>query len=327
MRTCKTQLVVSLALALSVSLLPRLAAAQNEPKFAFAKAEPPKPAVEWRSQVKAGALLTTGNSQAKSATVGATLSRKEGSNRVALEGGLAYGNTNVVTPIVDTTMAMPTITALDRQTITTTNSWFAKGRDDHFFTENNSGYISAQGAADKIAGKTFFGGGQIGYSRQLFKNDKNLVVAEIGYDFSYERYVQQPSVTLDPVAVHSARLFAGETLTLSQATGITASVEAFFNLNKEGKALDSKTGKEGVDAFQDTRVVGKAALTTTVWKSLSVAFGFTLRYDQNPAPFPIPKTAPAGSVWSPTAFAPTGGIPFSQTVDTLTEASLIYTFL
>jgi hypothetical protein len=317
----------ALPLALAASLLPRLAAAQNEPKFDFAKAEAPKPVVEWRSQVKAGALMTTGNSQAKSATVAATLSRKQEANRVALEGGLAYGTTNVVQPNVDTTMAVPLITDLNRQTITTTNMWFVKGRDDHFFTENNSGYLSGQGAGDKIAGKTFYGGGQIGYSRQVFKNDKNLVVAEIGYDFSYERYVQQPNKTLDPVAVHSARVFAGEALTLSQATGITASVEAFFNLNKEGKALNHNTGQPGVDALHDTRIVGKAALTTTVWKSLSVAFGFTLRYDQNPAPFPIPKTVPPGSVWSPAAFPATGGTPFSDRVDTLTEASLIYTFL
>ena len=139
--------------------------------------------------------------------------------------------------------------------------------------------------------------------------------------------MQQPNTTIDPVAVHSARILAGETLTLSAATGITASVEALFNLNEEGKALNHNTGKQGVSALHDTRVVGKAGLTTTIWKALSIAFGFTLKYDQNPAPFPIPKNVPAGSAWSPAAFASTGGLPFSNRVDTLTEASLIYTFL
>ena len=65
----------------------------------------------------------------------------------------------------------------------------------------------------------------------------HLAVAELGYDLSYERYVQVPSTTHDPVTIHSARLFAGETLTLTKATGITASVEALFNLNTEIKAL------------------------------------------------------------------------------------------
>ena len=47
----------------------------------------------------------------------------------------------------------------------------------------------------------------------------------------------RPSKTLDPVSIHSARVFAGETLKLSAATGVTASVEALFNLNKEGAAI------------------------------------------------------------------------------------------
>ena len=135
---------------------------------------------------------------------------------------------------------MPTvITALNRQERDATNNWFSKGRYDRFFTPNNSGYVSGQAAADKIAGKAFLGGGQLGYSRQLVKTDNNTLVAEIGYDFSYERYVQQPGKTLDPVPIHSARLFVGETPKLTSATGLTASVEAFFNLNKETRRSTS----------------------------------------------------------------------------------------
>jgi hypothetical protein len=207
-------------------------------------------------------------------------------------------------------------TGLTRQEVTTTNNWFAKGRYDRFLTPNNSAYISAQGAGDKIAGKQFFGGGQIGYSRQLIKDTMNLVVAEIGYDFSYETYVLS---TLSSNTVHSARVFLGETLTLTQTTGLTGSVEALFNLNKEEKAPNAQNPPQvGVDPFKDTRVNVKAGLTTTVWKSLSVGLGFTLRYDQNPAPLPLPAKAPP--------FAP-GVQPFANTVDTLTEATLIYTFL
>jgi hypothetical protein len=98
-------------------------------------------------------------------------------------------------------------------------------------------------------------------------------------------------------------------------------VEAFFNLNKEGKALNVNTGQPGVDPFKDTRVVGKAGLTTTLFKSLSVAFGFTLRYDQNPAPLPIPSGSPAGAVFD------ANFLPFAEKTDTLTDVTLIYTFL
>jgi hypothetical protein len=313
-------LVVSVAFSLPTALF-----AQTDPKFTFGKVEEVK-AVEWKVQAKGGVLLTTGNSQSQNATMSLSAARRDGNNRLTLDGGLAYGRSNIRVPVLATPdpnmpMMPPTITGIDRQGVTTTNNWIVKGRYDRFFTANNSGYASGQAAADKIAGKSFYGGGQAGYSRQVLKNDVHLLVAEIGYDFSHERYVQQPGKTLDPVSVHSARLFVGDTLKLTTATGFTASVEAFFNLNKEGKALNVNTGQPGVDPFKDTRVVGKAGLTTTLFKSLSVAFGFTLRYDQNPAPLPIPSGSPMGAVFA------SGFLPFSEKTDTLTDVTLIYTFL
>jgi hypothetical protein len=239
---------------------------------------------------------------------------------------VAYGRSNIRVPVLaapDPTMPMmpPTIVGLERREVTTTNNWLFKGRYDRFFTLNNAGYLSGQAAGDPIAGKAFFGGGQIGYSRQLFKNDTHLLVAEIGYDLSHERYVQQPAKTLDPVTIHSARVFVKQTLKVTDATGVNASVEAFFNLNKEAKALNVNTAMPGVDPFKDTRIIGKVGLTTTLRKRLSIAFGFTLRYDQNPAPLPIPSGSPAGTVFAATF------LPFAQSVDTMTEATLIYTFL
>jgi hypothetical protein len=305
-----------------------VATAQTDPKFEYAKAEAVKPEaaqlVEWKAQIKAGGVWTDGNSQVKSALIGATASRKQGANKVSLEGALAYGRSNVWQTFPSATTA--NTVDIKRNEITTTNNFLAKGRYDRFFTENNAGYVSAQAAGDRIAGKTFFGGGQIGYSRQLLKNAMNLLVAEVGYDFSYETYVQ-PAMgpAHEAVAVHSARLFAGETLKLSAATGITASVEALLNLNKEGKALNHVDGSTGVDAFKDTRVVGKAALTTTVYKALSLAFGLTVKYDQNPAPLPLGPIL-MGQTIDPDAFASTGHTAFADTTDYQAEVTLIYTF-
>ena len=124
------------------------------------------------------------------------------------------------------------------------------------------------------------------------------------------------------MSIHSARLFAGETIKLTSATGLTASVEAFFNLNKETKALNvDPPHNPGVDAFHDTRVIGKLGVSTTLFKSLSAAINFRLRYDQNPAPLPVPSGTPAGI-----GFAPTFQ-PFAETTDTASEVTLIYTFL
>ncbi|HVZ86631.1 MAG TPA: DUF481 domain-containing protein [Polyangia bacterium] len=319
---------------LSSILFASVAAAQTAPKFEYGKpddvkpADPTKPAppptVEWRAQAKGGFTMTSGNSQTTGIVFGTDVSRKEGNNKLTLNGNVAYGRSNVITPVyvLDPVTAMPTaISGIARTEETTNNNWLVRGRYDRFFTANNSGYVSGQAAADEIAGKSFFGGGQAGYSRQLYKSAVHLTVLEIGYDFSYERYVQSPGTTHDPVAIHSARVFAGETLTLTKATGINASAEAFFNLNKEGAALDVNTGTPGVDPFHDIRVNAKVGLTTTIWKRLSIAFGFTLKYDENPAPLPIPSGAPAGIGYV------AGFQPFADKVDTLTEATLIYTFL
>jgi len=327
----KSSLIRSLPLAGAVLLWSALAPAQTDPKFEYAKAEAVKPEaaqlVEWKAQAKAGGLWSGGNSQVKATNIGVTASRKHGANKLSLEGGLAYGRSNIwQTAAPDATM--PTMVDLTKREVTTTNNFVTKGRYDRFFTLNNAAYASGQAAGDRIAGKTFYGGGQIGYSRQVLKNAMNLIVAEIGYDFSYETYSQPPAgqPAHDAVAVHSARLFAGETLSLSAATGITASVEALLNLNKEGKALNHVNGTTGVDAFKDTRVVGKAALTTNLYKSLSIAFGFTVKYDQNPAPLPLATLLPPMTTLATGSFASTGGVPFAETTDTQAEATLIYTF-
>jgi len=313
--------------ALLLGALPALlfaapAAAQKDPRFEYGKVEEVKN-VEWKAQVKGGVVLTMGNSQTKAVTLGASVSRKEGNNRLTLEAVGAYGESNVLTPTVmtDPMTNTSTITGLTRNSVVSTNNWLGKGRYDRFFTANNSGYVSGQAAADKIAGKSFFGGGQVGYSRQLVKTPAHLAVAEIGYDFSHESYVPQPMKTLDPVTIHSARVFLGEMAKLSDATGATMSVEALFNLNTETKALNASTGQVGVGAFKDTRLAGKVGLTTTLVSKLSVGFGVTVKYDQNPAALPIPPGTAAGLAYAP------GYQPFAQKLDTLTELNLIYTLL
>ena len=123
--------------------------------------------------------MTTGNAQTTGTSVAGNLSRKEGNNKLAIDAGAAYGRSNVVTPIFMTdpvtNMTTTTINGIGRTNIETNNNWFTKGRYDRFFTPNNSAYVSAQAAGDEVAGKTFFGGGQIGYSRQVYKSEMHLL--------------------------------------------------------------------------------------------------------------------------------------------------------
>jgi hypothetical protein len=290
---------------------------------------PPAPPAEWKVQSKGGLLLTSGNSQATNVTFGINGSRKEGNNKLSLEGGMAYGRSkNLYAHTVRDQGAenAAVIDYLDRKTVVSTNNWAAKGRYDRFLSENNTAYASTQWAGDKIAGKTLFGGGQVGYSRQLYKSEMHLVVAELGYDFSYERYVQPAGKKVDPVTIHSARILLGEVLSLTETTGLTASVETLLNLNKETKAIDASNGEKGVKAFNDTRVNAKLGITTSLWKKLSLGLSFAMKYDQNPAPRPVPASSdalPGDTVSYPGTYV---SWAFADKYDTLTEATLIYTF-
>lgn len=294
-----------------------IARAQNVPNPAFGFDKPPEKPADWKVQSKGGALLTTGNGESKVGTLAVDGSRQAGDNKLSLAAAIAYGRSSVRVPVLPA--AGTEVSAIGRNATTSTNEWKSRGRYDRFFTPNNSGYALGQIGADRIAGKRLYGGGQLGYSRQLLKNEQHTLVAELGYDFSYESYVAIPMKTLDAVQIHSARVFAGELYALSKETGLSANIEALFNLNKETGALDASNGTKGVAAFKDTRIIGKAGLTTLLRKSLSIGVGFTLKYDQNPAP--ISPALPAGYTYAATFQ------PFAEKVDTLTEATLIYTFL
>ncbi|HXU83596.1 MAG TPA: DUF481 domain-containing protein [Polyangia bacterium] len=308
-------LLASLLLASTVT-----ATARAQPKFEFEK--PPEKPSAWQVQAKGGLLITSGNSQSRNGNLGVTATQQTGYNKLSFDANVAYGRSEVLVPVIEMNMATGTnvVTGLVRSPETTTNQWKARGRYDRFFTPNNSGYVLGQIGADRVAGKKLVGGGQAGYSRQLVKSDSHTTVAELGYDFSYESYLADPPV--DAVAIHSARVFVGELWKLTSDTGITGGLEALFNLNKE-KAPDARdpTGATNeVKAFKDTRLIGKLGLTTTLYKSLSFGFGFTVRYDQNPAPRPVPASA-KGAKYAPDFH------PFADKLDTLTEATLVFTFL
>ncbi len=284
-------------------------ASAADPKFEFGKPPEPKP-TEWRAQAKGGLLATGGNSQTIAGSLGGLTSHQKGSNRFTFEGALAYARANILTAADSNMNGLLEDGELFRTSNTTSNSWQVRERYDRFFTTNNSGYVSTQSLRDRPAGKELNAGAQIGYSRQLIKNDRHRAVAEVGYDFSYEK-ATAPGAT--GVAVHSGRLFVAEALGLSPETGITVSVEVLSNLNKEKAPAP---GYDEVDALKDTRVAGKLGLTTTLWKNLSFGFGVTLRYDDAPAPLPAPKGSPP--------FDPAFH-PLAKTLDFITEASLIVT--
>jgi hypothetical protein len=277
----------------------------GDPKFDYAKQEQVK-GVEWKAAAQAGFILTTGNSKTTTFSSGATASRKQGSNKLALDAAAAFARSTLYVPSdANGNGTVDNDAEIGEEEQTTTKSWLIKGRYDRFVTEHNSVYASASASADEPAGKEFVGGGQIGYSRQLYKTNKHELVGEVGYDLSYE----SPAVG-DGQTIHSARAFAGWAGKLTGDTGVEASVEVLSNFNK----LD--TPPDGVDSFEDTRINAKTKLTTKIWGNLNFGFTFTLKYDNAPSPRP-PLSLPYAD----------GFVPLADELDTKTQVSLIYNFL
>jgi large conductance mechanosensitive channel len=306
----------SVVAALALLLLP-LQAFSQEPKFSYPKPEeaPAEVKVEKKLQAKGGVVHMGGNSEALTGTLGATGSYLIGWNRLSAEANAAYVRSRVVTAVERNMVAGIQSDELIEADQATSKLFQAKARYDRFFTTNNAAYASAQVLTDTPAGKQLVAGGQVGYSRQLYKTDRNRAVAELGYDYSYERAAAPDALGVN---VNSGRLFLSEDMKLSDSSGWFVSAELLTNLNSEREPVMGFEAVHGkVEAFDDTRLNARTGITTTLWGNLSFAFSFGLRYDHAPAP----RKAPSGF-----SFAP-GFIPLADTIDTTTEATLVVTFL
>ncbi len=285
-------------------------AQQKDPKFAHAddakKKELEKPSdLEWKASAQAGLVMTTGNSRTTTLAGGAKASRKEGLNMLQLEAGGAYARSSIFVASDLNGNGRLGEGEIERQSTTTTKAWYSKARYDRFLTGVDSLYGTGTIGSDKPAGKKVYGGGQLGYSRIAFKNDKHAVLAEAGYDFTYE----DPMVG-DSLSIHSARAYAAYRGKLSEDTGVEAALEGLYNLN----SLDYPYGE--VKTFKDRRHTGRLALTTKIYTDISLRFGFEAKHDS------APSVRPALGIAYEDGF-----FPKADELDTKTEATLIINFL
>src|SRR5690606_37198342 len=164
----------------------------QDPAFTYATEEDKKDApsdVVWKASAQAGLLITAGNARVTAVSAGLTASRRQGKNRLQLEGSAAYARSSIF--LAADADGSGTISAdeVTRPATTTNKGWATNGRYDRFLTDSGSLYAAALAAADEPAGKEFFGGGQAGYSRRLFNINSHTLLAEVGYDYSYENPV------------------------------------------------------------------------------------------------------------------------------------------
>ncbi|MEM9492632.1 MAG: DUF481 domain-containing protein, partial [Myxococcota bacterium] len=133
-----------------IIMMPALASAQKNP--VFVGSEKPKEeaqAVEWKASAQAGLFVATGNTEQTVVSAGAAVSRKQGYNKLQMNGSVSYARTTLV--VAEDTDDDGTSDTLNEQTQTTAQAWEVKARYDRFLTENNSLYISALVSGDEPA--------------------------------------------------------------------------------------------------------------------------------------------------------------------------------
>lgn len=307
--TSRGRFAAAVAASLAVGLLlPAVASAQADPKFEMGKRDDVKDVkdVEWTAKGEAGVVATTGNSRTTTITAGANVIRKGLDNK--LEATLAGTFARATTRTATDSDGDGAISAGELSTTTATSAENAalKLRFDRFLSELDALYVAALGAVDRPAGKTFQGGGQGGYSRTLYKTEQHQAVAEAGYDLSYLKLAAGDSTT-----IHSLRVFAGYKGKLTAETAVEASVEGLFNANT------LTFGDRQAKPFEDTRINGAIAVTTSLSSKLSLSASFLARFDNFPAPLAKIGDLPFADGFEPAA----------DKLDTTTKLSLIIKFL
>ena len=294
-------------LVLGLALVASRVAVAGDPKFEFGKKEELKDVkdVEWHATAEGGLVLTTGNSETTTASGGFKVSRKTGANKLAIEGTGTYAKSGVRVladlngnGMIDGPDEIATVDTVTAETL------FGKARYDRFLTDFNSLFVAALASRDVPAGKLSAFGGQAGYSRRLLKTQFAETVAEFGFDFSREHLA-----TGSPVSIFSLRGFVGHKVTMTEGTDLDSALEVLTNLNHE----TLPTGKNG-NAFNDTRVNMKLAISSKIGTNLSFQTSFEVHYDNRPGPLPIKNLA-------------MGFVPEADPLDTILKASLIYTFI
>jgi hypothetical protein len=295
-----------------VASLGRYAAAAD-PKFEFGKVEEvklpdPKKRDIWKASAQLGLILNTGNSNNVSFAAGGNGSWRRDIHRLTLDVNGAYAQATILQANdVNGNGVLDDESEIGRVEQRSTALWNTKLRYDVFFTKNNLAYISGFAWGNEPAGKRVVAGTQAGYARQLYKSEVHALLAEAGYDFSYESLTAPNTPDFN---IHSLRLFVSYGLSISTAVVLNAELEYLGNLNPFRGPYNAD-----VSAFEDSRIYAKTGLTAKLYKWISFRFGFIVRYDNVPAPRP--------ALGVPYAM---GFIPPAEKVDTITDASLVVTY-
>lgn len=271
----------SVVLLLAVTLAPALVWA-DDPKFEYRAEKPAEKPWVYKANASLGVTYVTGNSESLGVSASALGSVKHYKNAFELFAQGAYAKTG--------TSTLGNGGPIDSEKVAASN-WLARLRYDRFLTERNSLFASYGMSGDPLAGYLYRVEPQIGYSRLFVKSDDTLLRGELGYDYTFERYV----IGTDPRQrdFHSLRAFVGIEHKLTPFAGFLEGFEVLWALNDTNHV----------------RVNSLSSLSATISKHVVLKVNLTVKANFDPPNRPV-------------AIGGTYGV-----VDTVLDVALGVTFL
>lgn len=229
--------------------------------------------------LSAGAGFNGGNTRSWQVTAGTDLALIRG--RYGFEGGVQfnYGQASLLTE--DPNDATKKVYSDMQDVVKNLNS---RLRYDFFLTDDDAIFAAAKHRWDTFANLDTRLQIQVGYMRNIFKEEKQRFWGEVGYDLTYDIY----STDQDDGVIHSIRGFVGYTNNLYDNVQFETGLEALINLNEvdgpervDPTDANSALKKRGV--AEDTRVNFHVALRSTIVERLQIELKYRLQFDNSPA--------------------------------------------
>lgn len=140
--------------------------------------EPKVPATRWTGNIRAGALVTRGNSDTDAVNVAGEAVRRSVDDRFSLTGQYLYGRQRD-----DDT----------GEKSTSTDNWTFQGKYDYFVSKKLYVYGVAKFERDRIADLSLRAQPGVGVGYQWIESAKSNFSTEVGLGFTYEDYKNQDS--------------------------------------------------------------------------------------------------------------------------------------
>jgi hypothetical protein len=214
----------SALLAVALLLSPSLALA-DDPKYEYREIPkesdkpPPKPTT-FKANAQLGIIWISGNAESIGFSASALGGVKHWNNAFEIFAQGAYARAGV--------SSQGKGGPIDEQQ-TAANNWLARARYDRYWSARNTVFASYGMSGDDLAGFDYRIEPQIGVSRLLVKNDISLLRGEIGFDYTYEHYLE--GTVPNHASFYSARAFIGIEHKLTPFAGFLEGFELLWALN------------------------------------------------------------------------------------------------